>query len=143
MFFGRFQHSLDAKGRVILPSRFRVAFDTVAYLSQHVEGCLALWTPDVFAKQIDEMLEHQGRGRAERNVARYWAAGLVEVEMDRQGRVAIPSYLRTFAQLESEVLVVGALDRIELWHPPDWETQVGPSAADFRGAPQPEAGVPA
>jgi MraZ protein len=130
-FFGRFEHSLDAKGRIILPARFRAHFDTAAYLSQHAEGCLALWTPDEFEKQVAEMEAAQDRGTTERNVARVWASGLSEVELDRQGRVAIPAYLREYAKLETAVLVTGALNRIELWNPSTWETRVRPAEANL------------
>ena len=126
-FFGRYEHSLDAKGRVILPARFRAHFDTQAYLSQYLEKCLALWTPDEFEKQMADMEAAQEQGRQARNFARVWAAGSTEVEIDRQGRFAIPSYLREFAGLETAVLVSGALNRIELWRPDEWEQRVRPS----------------
>jgi MraZ protein len=64
-------------------------------------------------------------------MVRVWSAGLTEVELDRQGRVAIPIYLREYAQLESAVLVVGALNRIELWNPAEWERRVRPAEARF------------
>ena len=83
-FFGRYEHSLDVKGRIILPARYRSSFDTLAYLSKHQEGCLALWTPEEFDKQYAEMEAAQERGTAERNMARVWSAGLTEVELDRQ-----------------------------------------------------------
>lgn len=126
-FFGRYEHSLDAKGRVILPARFRAHFDTQAYLSQHLEKCLALWTPDEFEKRMADMEVTQEQGRKARNFARVWAAGSTEVEIDRQGRFAIPAYLREFAGLETAVLVSGALNRIELWRPDEWEQRVRPS----------------
>ncbi len=138
-FFGRYEHSLDAKGRIILPSRFRASFDTQAFLSQHLERCLALWTPEEFEEQLAEMQQRQDRSPRDRNVARVWAAGLTEVELDKQGRVAIPAYLREFAHLDSGVLVVGALNRVELWNPPEWAARVAPSMADFTD-PTPDEG---
>ncbi len=126
-FFGRYEHSLDAKGRVILPARFRGDLGTRAYLSKHNEGCLALWTPEEFDKKLAEMELLQETGRAERNLARVWAAGSTEVEIDRQGRLAIPATMREFAQLEGDVLVMGAINRVELWDPSEWSERVGPS----------------
>jgi MraZ protein len=126
-FFGRYEHSLDAKGRVILPARFRASFDSQAYLSQHLEKCLALWTPEEFEKQMAVMEVAQEQSQKERNFARVWAAGSTEVEIDRQGRLAIPAYLREFAGLDTAVLVNGALNRIELWRPDEWEQRVRPS----------------
>jgi MraZ protein len=130
-FFGRYEHSLDIKGRVILPARFRALFGPSGYLSQHQDRCLALRTPDEFEKQMAEMEVLQEQGRSERNLARIWASGSSEVEIDRQGRVAIPRNLRDFARLESGVLVIGALNRVELWDPEGWAARVLPAEAQL------------
>ncbi len=126
-FFGRYEHSLDPKGRVILPAKFRVDFDRGGFLSQYRDRCLALWTPEDFEKQMVNMEQAQEQGRDERNLARLWAAGTQEVEVDRQGRIAIPQHLREFAQLDGDVLVHGALNRVELWSPAVWTEKVRPS----------------
>ena len=125
-FVGRYEHSLDTKGRVILPAKFRVDFERGGYLSQNREGCLALWTPGEFDRQLQAMQQQAGEGRATRNRARLWAAASHEVEIDRQGRMAIPAHLREFAGLEGDVLVHGAIDRVELWSPAVWEERVRP-----------------
>ena len=130
-FFGRYEHSLDVKGRVILPARFRASFGPDAYLSQYQDRCLALWPPDEFERQMAEMEVLQEQGRDERNLARIWASGSSEVEIDRQGRVAIPAYLREFARLDGAVLVMGALNRVELWDPAEWTTRVLPAEAQL------------
>jgi MraZ protein len=130
-FFGRYEHSLDVKGRLILPARFRASFGPQAYVSQYQDRCLAMWPPDEFEKQMTEMELLQDQGRAERNLARVWASGSAEVEIDRQGRVAIPLYLREFARLESAVLVIGALNRVEVWAPSEWEARVLPAEAQL------------
>jgi MraZ protein len=134
-FFGRNEHSLDAKGRVILPARFRSQFGPQAFLSQYQDRCLALWTSDEFDKQLAEQEQRQELGRTERNVARLWASGSAEVDIDRQGRLAIPPYLREFARLEVEspILVVGALNRVELWNPAEWDLSVKPAEAQLTG----------
>ena len=116
-FVGRYEHSLDTKGRVILPAKFRGQFERGGYLTQNSEGCLALWTPGEFERQMEAMQEKSDSGRADRNRARIWASNSAEVEIDRQGRMPIPAHLRTFAQLDAEVLVHGAIDRVELWNP--------------------------
>ena len=130
-FFGRYEHSLDAKGRLILPSRFRAQFGPQAYLSQYQDRCLALWTPDEFEKQMTEMERLQDQGRVERNLARIWASGSTDVDIDRQGRLAIPTYLRDFARLEAGVLINGALNRVELWNPAEWAARVMPAEAEL------------
>ena len=133
-FIGRYEHSLDAKGRVILPVKFRAPFEHGGFLSQFHEGCLALWTPDEFERQLESNQSRSELGRDERNLARVWAGGSSEVEVDKSGRMPIPAYLRTFAQLEAEVLVLGAIDRVELWSPPVWEEKVAPSERQLTDA---------
>lgn len=119
-FFGRYEHSLDPKGRLILPAKFRSHFESGGYLTQYWEGCLALWAPDEFEKQMAGMEASQELGRSERNLARVWASGTQEVEVDKQGRLFIAPPLRAFAGLDTGVLVNGALNRIELWSPERW-----------------------
>jgi len=131
MFFGRYEHSLDTKGRVVLPVRFRSHFDSQAFLTQYLDGCLALWTPEEFGKRLAEYSEAQGRSSADRNLARVWAAGSQEVEIDKQGRLGVPQHLMAFAQLRDRLLVVGAMERIELWDPQRWESRVRPAEADL------------
>jgi len=128
-FFGRYEHSLDDKGRVILPSKFRAPFERGGYLTQYQDGCLSLWTPDEFESQMEVMQERAATGRGDRNLARLWASTSHEVEVDRQGRMPIPAHLREFAGLVGDVLVHGAIDRVELWDPTRWEEKVQPEEA--------------
>ncbi len=128
-FFGRYEHSLDGKGRVILPAKFRGPFEHGGYLTAYQDGCLALWTPEQFEVQSREMLERAASGRADRHLSRVWAASSHDLEIDRQGRMAIPQWLREWAGLESEVLINGAINRVELWNREAWEEKVEPQAA--------------
>ncbi len=128
-FFGRYEHSLDPKGRVILPSKFRAPFEHGGYLTQFRDRCLALWTPEDFDKQMAQMEAAAEEGRTERNLARLWAQGTQEVDVDKQGRIAIPQYLREFARLDGDVLVNGAITRVELWSPAVWQEKVAPAEA--------------
>jgi MraZ protein len=130
-FVGRYEHSLDSKGRVILPAKFRADFERGGYLTEHQERCLALWTLGEFERQLRAMQEQAAEGRTERNRARLWAANSYEVEIDRQGRMAIPARLREFAALDGDVLVHGAIDRVELWNPAVWEERVAPEERWF------------
>ena len=125
-FVGRYEHSLDTKGRVILPAKFRPQFERGGYLTQHIEGCIALWTLGEFERQMDAMQERAAAGKADRNRARLWASTSAEVEVDRQGRMPIPSHLREFADLDGDVLVTGAIDRVELWNPTAFSERVMP-----------------
>ena len=125
-FFGRHEHSLDPKGRVILPSKFRPHFEHAGYLTGFRNRCLALWTPEDFENQMKAMEKAQEEGTEVRNLARLWAASTEQVEVDRQGRIMIAPHLRDFARLEGEVLINGAIDRVELWNPTLWAEVVEP-----------------
>ena len=132
-FVGSFQHALDAKGRLILPVRFRPAFERGGHVSPHLDGCAALWTPSEFTRQADERLDQSRHGGGdERQQARYWAAHSADVEIDRQGRLALPTSIRDYAGLEGEILVIGAIDHVELWSPARYGTIVEPAEAAFR-----------
>lgn len=117
-FVGQFQHTLDAKGRLILPAKFRPEFERGGYLSPNSEGCLALWTPGEFARQHQErQLQIRSTSATDRQFARYWSSNSTEIDFDKQGRFAVTGKARDYAHLESEVLIVGAIDHIELWSP--------------------------
>lgn len=124
-FVGRYEHSLDGKGRIILPRRFRSSFDASAVVSKYNEGCLAVWTPPAFEIKAAEMAPLLDGTTEDRNRARAFSVGSTELDLDAQGRLALPAYLRDFARLEegSTVLVMGALTHIELWNPTAWAIQ--------------------
>jgi len=119
-FFGRFEHTLDAKGRVILPAKLRGAFGQQGYLAPHLEGCLALWTAEEFEQEVTARLASAELDAHSRNGVREWSAAVFEAEIDRQGRMQVPPHLRSYAQLEQEVLIIGMINRVELWSPPVW-----------------------
>jgi MraZ protein len=120
MFLGTYEHALDAKGRVILPAKFREQLEEGAFMAKSLDGCLALYTAEEFEKVALDMQEKARRGAVERNAVRSFAAGATEATPDRQGRITIPAHLRTFAGLEREVVVTGALSRIEIWDAARW-----------------------
>ena len=137
-FLGEYQHALDAKGRFILPARFRDQLGEQAYVTSEEDGCLALWRPEEFDVKATEIRERARQG--ERNVQRAFFAGAMDVSPDRQGRVAIPTGLREFAGLERDVVVVGLYDHIEIWDAGAWRQtkQVGEQRlAQGDGAPAP------
>jgi MraZ protein len=116
MFLGEHQHSLDAKGRVILPARFRDQLEGGAVMAKALDGCLAVYPVDEFHRVASNLQEARSRGATERQAARTYFAGAVEIAPDKQGRVAVPQHLRTFANLEREVIVAGNFDHIEIWN---------------------------
>jgi MraZ protein len=121
MFLGEFQHSLDAKGRVILPADFRPSLAAGAVIGAMPGGCLAVYTKEEFERVSAEIVEKLRKGEHELDAARAFFADAREVTPDRQGRVAIPQALREYAALDREVTVTGALIRIEIWDTQRWQ----------------------
>jgi MraZ protein len=115
MFLGEHQHSLDAKGRVILPARFRDQLEGGAVMAKALDGCLAVYPNAEFAQVAARLNDARNRGARERQAARTFFAGAVEITPDKQGRVAIPPTLREYAALDRDVIVAGNFDHIELW----------------------------
>lgn len=137
MFFGEFEHAVDVKGRVILPAKFREPFEGGGYLTKVLDGCLAVYTPEEFELVAKEMQEKARRGPTQRNVVRSFAAGTTEVVPDRQGRIAIPQHLRTFAGLNDRVTVTGQINRLEIWDAEKW-ARVNSQGEASMNDPQPD-----
>ena len=121
MFLGEYTPTLDEKGRLTLPAKFREQLET-AYLTSEVDRCLALWPPEEFAARARELREQSKRDAASHDRAAYFFAGAQEVTPDKQGRIPIPQPLREFAelQLQEAVVVTGFLDHVEIRPPTAW-----------------------
>ena len=116
MFLGEYQHSLDAKGRVILPARFRDQLEGGAVMARALDGCLAVYPVAEFDRVAAKLREARERGARERQAARSFFSGAVEITPDKQGRVAVPAHLREYATLEKDVIVAGNFDHLEIWN---------------------------
>jgi MraZ protein len=137
-FLGSYTYTLDGKGRVSLPAPFRRdAEDQRFVLLQVYSPSLALY-PESAWREVEDRLRNLLRNDPE---ARSWVmrvlASAVEVSPDSQGRILIPSRLQEAAGLEGQVLMVGMIDKVDLWNPSDFETAVGEEKEEFeRYAPQ-------
>ena len=133
MFLGEHQHSLDAKGRVILPARFRDQLEDGAVMAKALDGCLAVYPVEEFQRVAANLQDARSRGATERQAARSYFSGAVEITPDKQGRVAVPAHLRTFANLEREVIVAGNLDHIEIWNAESYSRRDQEGSASILG----------
>lgn len=121
MFLGQYRHTLDEKGRVAIPVKFRGALTDGAIVTRGLDQSLFLY-PRTQWIALAEKLAQLPLGQADtRAFARLMLAGAMEVELDTSGRVLLPEYLRTYAHLSKEMVVVGLYDRIELWDASAWE----------------------
>jgi MraZ protein len=122
-FVGTFEHTLDKKGRLVLPSKFRRQLPDLAYLSPGRGECLALWPEDNFNQMLDRMTESARSGVSDQQVVRAFTAASTMVSPDTQGRVLLTESLLNFANLAGAVVLVGARDHIEIWDREAWKTQ--------------------
>lgn len=125
MFYGEFEHSLDKKNRVIIPSKFREAIkDTFIdkfYITRGLDGCLFLFIEEEWKKQEQRFKALSFTQTEARKFNRLFFSGAADVMCDSQGRVLIPQYLKDFAQIDRDVVIIGVSNRIEIWSKNRWE----------------------
>lgn len=120
VFTGEYRHTVDGKGRVAIPARFRARLDEGAYVARWIDECLGLFPRSAFEELAARIAAKPVTDASARTFSRYVFSGAFEVELDGQGRLVIPAGLREFAGLEGETVVVGSRDHIELWSPARW-----------------------
>ncbi len=121
MLLGEYKHNLDIKGRVAIPAKFREELKSGAIITRGLDNCLFVFTSkewEVLAHKLVSLPLAQANSRA---FARLMLAGATDVDIDSQGRVLIPDYLRKYAGLSKQVTVAGLYNRIEIWDSENWE----------------------
>lgn len=124
MFMGEYNHTIDEKGRIIVPSKFREQLGENFVVTQGLDGCLFVYSNEEWEVFVSGLKNLPGSKEA-RQLQRYFMAGAVMCEVDKQGRILIPAKLRTQAGLEKEVVFVGVLSKIEIWSKERWEQNDG------------------
>ena len=120
MFMGEYNHTIDTKGRLIIPSKFRELLGDEFIVTKGLDGCLF-----VFPKNEWQIFEEKLRTlpltqKSARTFTRFFVAGATTCELDKQGRILLPQTLREFAELEKDVVLAGNLNRIEIWSKTNW-----------------------
>ena len=140
-FIGRFVHQLDEKGRVSLPAQFRRGLDANSFVLMQVQtDALTLYPPETWASVQEKLVEMRQRLPGARHFILGRISNAHDVTPDKQGRILIPEHLRKLAGLESEVLILGAIDRIEIWDPARFQKSIE-SGPDDEGLGQIAASV--
>jgi MraZ protein len=120
VFWGEFSHQLDEKGRIIIPARYRTHLAQGAMLTRGLDHNLVIYPIEAW-RQVSERLNQMPITHpTARALRRLLFSGAVELSLDRQGRILIPAYLRTYASLDGEVLIAGMETFLELWEPTIW-----------------------
>jgi len=121
MFIGQFEHSIDEKGRLAFPAKFRKDLLGGAVVTKGLDGCLFVFPKSKFKQMADAISKLPYTKSAARLYSRLILSNAGEIEFDKQGRVHIPLYLRAHAKLKKNAIVCGLYDRIEIWSDKSWE----------------------
>ncbi len=121
MFMGEFNHTIDIKGRIIVPAKFRESLGDEFVVTQGLDGCLFVYPNEEWEAFIAQLKTLPGNKEA-RQLQRYFLAGAATCEVDKQGRILLPQKLRDQAALDKDVVFVGVLNKIEIWARERWES---------------------
>jgi MraZ protein len=122
MFIGEYHHSIDDKGRVAVPVKFREQLRKGSVVTKGLDTCLVLYPIEEWeqlASKLSKLPISQSNTRA---FSRFVLSGAMDVDLDKQGRVVVPDYLREFAHLQKKAVIVGLYNRVEIWDEEQWQT---------------------
>ena len=120
MFIGEYEHSVDAKGRLIMPAKLREGLDEVFMITKGLDGCLFAYSKTEWQVFEDKLKGLPLTDKNARDFTRFFLAGAAECEFDKQGRFLIAGNLREFAGMTKEVVIIGVNTRIEIWSKDKW-----------------------
>lgn len=120
MFMGEYNHTIDTKGRLIIPSRFREELGETFVVTKGLDGCLFVFSDEEWQAFEIKLKSLPLTNKNARQFARFFVAGATPCELDKQGRILLPATLREFAGLEKDVVLTGMLNRIEIWSKDKW-----------------------
>ena len=121
MFMGEYNHTIDAKGRLIVPAKFREILGDNFIVTKGLDGCLFVYPNDEWTRFEEKLKSLPLTNKNARQFTRFFLAGAAACEVDKQGRILLPQVLREFASLEKDVVLVGVASRIEIWSRERWD----------------------
>jgi MraZ protein len=122
MFLGEFTHSIDDKGRLTLPAKFRDQLAQGVVLTRGLDGCLFVFTYENWKRLTTSLSERLSFAqKSARDLTRFFFSGATDIIPDKQGRVLVPPFLREYADLDSDAVIIGANSRLELWNKDRWQ----------------------
>ena len=125
MFYGEHEHKLDKKGRIIIPSSFREVskehYIDRFFVTRGLDTCLFMFPEEEWKQQEAKFKSLSFTKRESRKFNRIFFSGAVEVRVDKQGRILLPAYLKQYADIKKEIMVIGVSNRIEIWSKDKWQ----------------------
>lgn len=135
MFYGEYQHSIDRKGRLILPAKFREvaksSFIEKFYVTRGLDTCLFMFAEEEWKTQEAKFKSISFTKQQARAFNRLYFSGAAEVAPDKQGRILLPQYLKDFAEIKRDVMILGVSNRIEIWAHDAWKAFYGSARPSF------------
>ena len=123
MLIGEYEHSLDVKGRLIMPAKLRQDIGETFIITKGLDGCLFVFSQNEWNNFEEKLKSLPLSDKNARNFVRFFLAGATECEIDKQGRFLIPMNLRTSANLEKEAVIIGVGTRLEIWNKSIWQSK--------------------
>ena len=133
-FLGTYEHTVDERGRLAIPVRYRAALAPIVVLAKGPDGCLEVYTPQEFERKAGHLLAGATNRQRDRRLGRAFFGGAAEVEIDSQGRVLIPAPFRQWAGLTGPAVILGRGAFLELWSASRWEAEQAVVEDDFARA---------
>lgn len=121
MFIGEYKHSIDEKGRLIVPVKFREKLGDNFYITKGFDQCLFVYPEEEWNKFIEKLDNNPMKKKDARRIQRFFIASANECNLDKQGRILIGSHLRQYSEIEKEVILIGVSNRIEVWSKEKWD----------------------
>jgi len=133
MFLGEYRHTLDAKGRLTVPARFRATLEPGLVITRGYEPCLVAYPLDEWNKLAAKVAQLPTSNLRARSYSRWVFASAYEATLDKMGRILVPSFLREYAAISEETVIVGVNTTLEIWSPDRWDTIMLSDAEDLAG----------
>ncbi len=135
MFYGEHEHTIDKKGRIIVPAKFRDAFKEYGverfYITRGLDKCLFLFTEDEWKSQESKFKAIPFTKSEARKFNRLYFSGASQIEIDKQGRLLLPKYLKDYAEIKKDVMIIGVVNRMEIWSKETWQEYYKNSKGSF------------
>ena len=141
MYMGEFSHSLDSKGRMTIPAKFRNSLGERFVVTRSLDNCLCIYDMNSWEKFSEQLSSLAYSVKDQRTFTRFFFSGAAEVEPDKMGRILIPQALRAAAKIEKDVVLVGAGSRVEIWSKDVWEEALSSDAMSDIAEAMAEKGI--
>ncbi len=120
MFIGEYQHTLDPKNRVIMPAKFREKLGDSFVMTKGMDNCLFIYSNHEWSNVEEKLKSLPMTSKDARAFVRFFFAGASECELDKQGRMVVPTHLKEYARIDKELVIIGVSTRIEIWSREEW-----------------------